>query len=288
MLSYAVITPARDEEANLGRLASALAAQEVMPSRWLVVDNGSTDGTSQLLNRLSGELPWLRVVTTGGTPTPRREAVIARALEAGLLALDLEPDVLLKLDADIAFEPDYCARLLAAFERDPKLGIASGSCWELEDGEWVQRYMTWATVWGAARSFRWNCLQEILPLEERLGWDGIDVIKANLRGWRTETMHDLAFQHHRPEGEREGSVARAWEAEGRVAYYMHYRISYLLFRALHRARRHPAALAFVWGYLCAMFRRESRCTDRQVWRYLREQQRLRVLPLRAREAMGRR
>ena len=94
----------------------------------------------------------------------------------------MSPDVVVNVDADVTMEPDYFERLLEALERDPSLGIASGSAWEPHDGVWRQRFViTGGTVWGATRAYRWACLQDVLPLEERHGWDGIDQLKARAR-----------------------------------------------------------------------------------------------------------
>ena len=92
---------------------------------------------------------------------------------------------MVKLDADISFANDYFERLLASFDDDPRLGIASGTCFEQRDGEWCERHVTADHVWGACRAYRAACLEQVSPLEERMGWDGIDVLKANARGWRT-------------------------------------------------------------------------------------------------------
>jgi biofilm PGA synthesis N-glycosyltransferase PgaC len=288
MLTYAIITPARDEAENLTRLAWCIADQTLKPSTWVVVDNGSTDDTLGVARAVEVDHPWLKVVSVPGESTPTREAPIARALRQGLEALLEAPDIVVKLDADVSFEPDYLERLVGAFEADAQLGIASGSGYEEEQGVWRQQHMTGSSVWGASRAYRWVCLQELLPLDERVGWDGIDVIKANMRGWRTGTLLDLPFRHHRKEGLREGSRSAAWAADGRVAHYLGYRLSYLLARTLFRAIREPAALAMVGAYSGALLRREARCGDEDVVQHLREQQRLRRLPVRAREAFGRR
>jgi hypothetical protein len=126
-----------------------------------------------------------------------------------------------------------------------------------------------------------------MPLEERLGWDGIDEFKANARGWRTQTLVELPFRHHRREGVRDGEWRMRVE-HGRFAHYVGYRPSYLLLRALHNARRHPAALGLVWGYVAAAVSRAPGLEDRSAREYVRSQQRLRNVPLRVREALGRR
>jgi biofilm PGA synthesis N-glycosyltransferase PgaC len=287
-LRYAVITPTRDEEANLPRLGACMAAQTLLPDAWVIVDNGSRDDTLSIAWRLASEHGWVRVVDQPGAEGLRRGAPSVRAFTAGLGALDELPDLVVNLDADVSVEPEYFERLAARFAADPGLGIAGGSCHEYQDGRWRQRHVTGTTVWGASRVYRWRCLQALLPLEERLGWDGMCEVKANSLGWRTAIFEDLPFRHHRREGQRDGTAARARAAQGRASHYMGYRGWYLVLRALHHARREPAALAMVWGYAAAALTRQRRSADRAAVAYLRRQQRLRDLPLRLSEALGRR
>ncbi len=203
---YDVITPARDEAANLPRLASCLAAQTVRPRTWTIVDNGSTDETIEVAGRAAVEHDWVRVVSISGSSSADRGASVVRALQAGLAAISSDPpEIVVNVDADVSMESDYFERLVAKFVADPSLGIASGSAFELEDGIWRQRHVTGSTVWGASRAYRWDCLQAILPLEERIAWDGIDEFKANACGWHTQAFEELPFRHHRREGERDGS-----------------------------------------------------------------------------------
>ena len=90
-----------------------------------------------------------------------------------------------------------------------------------------------------------------------MGWDGLDEIRVQLRGMRTQTCVDLPFRHHRPEGGRELTSLHHGEALGRASWYMGYRPSYLAMRALYRARREPAALAMLWGYAAAAATRRA-------------------------------
>ena len=95
-----------------------------------------------------------------------------------------------------------------------------------------------------------------------MGWDGVDEFRANARGWHTRTFKDLPFRHHRREGERDGAKHRARLAQGRAARYIGYRLWYLSLRALWHARKEPAALAMIWGYLDAAIKREPRLATR--------------------------
>ncbi len=288
MRSYAVITPVRDERENLPRLAASLAAQTEQPRAWLIVDNGSQDGTLELAQTLAGEHPWISPLSVPGSTAAERGAPIVRALHAAIEALSSDaPDFVVNVDADISFEPDYFERLLDRFDADASLGIASGSGFELEDGEWRQRHVTGSTVWGASRAFRWACLQEILPFEERVAWDGIDEFKANARGWRTLAFEDLPFKHHRREGERDGAVARAPEPGPRGLLR---RLPALVPRPARALQRpaDPAALGMIAGYASAAVHREPRSHDAEARAYLRRQQSVRSLRLRSLEATGRR
>jgi glycosyltransferase involved in cell wall biosynthesis len=254
---------------------------------WIVVDNGSTDDTPELLGSLTAEHAWIRAVPVPGEGDPLPGAPIVRAFHAGLAALGEFPDVVVKLDADVSFEPDYFERLLAAFDAEPALGIASGACYEFEDGEWRERHVTGAHVRGATRAYRRECLDVVLPLEERMGWDGVDELKAGARGWRTAIVRDIRFLHHRAVGARDGGRHRRWVAQGRGARFMGYRFSYLVLRTLHRARQDPAALGMLWGYAADAVRRAPVCDDAAARAFLRRQQSVRHLRTRMRETSGR-
>ena len=112
-------------------------------------------------------------------------------------------------------------------------------------------------------------------LEPRMGWDGLDEISVQLRGLRTATFADLSFREHRATGGRERSSLHHGDAVGRASWYMGYRPSYLVMRALYRAGSEPASLAMVWGYVAAAVARESRCPDQEIVSALRDRQRLR-------------
>ena len=239
-LSYGIITPARNEATNLRQLAHCIAMQEAAPTAWVVVDDGSSDGTPDLVESLAREHPWVRLTSSSGTSLARG-APIVRAFHAGVAGLESLPDVVVKLDADITVGPDYFRRLLTEFERDPRLGIAGGACFEAtSDGVWRQRHGTGPPVWGACRAYHRECLREILPLDEHMGWDTLDQIKANLRGWKTVVFYDLPFRHHRVEGERDGSRLRTTTIQGEGAHYLAYRPSYLIVRTLFRKPPRPS------------------------------------------------
>ena len=287
-LTYCVVTPVRDERENLSRLASALARQTTPPLRWVIVDTASTDDTVEVAATLALAHAWISVVQTGGAGSADRGWPVVNAIHEGVRAVaSLEPGVVVSFDADVSVEPDYFARVLRALEADERLAIVGGTCFEYADGVWLERPVSAPHhVWGAARAYRWACLADVFPLEMRMGWDGVDELKAELAGWRTRTI-GAPFLHFRPEGQRDGARWRPWLNEGDVAHFMGYRPSAVLLRTIHRLRNDPHALALLAGYMRGKLGRRPVCASVEARRLLREQQRLRHLPSRLREARSR-
>ena len=277
-LTYAAVTPARDEEDNLRRLAACMVAQTVRPAAWVIAENGSADGTAQLARQLAAAHPWITVIGTRAAASYDRTSPYMRAFHAGVDALAGAGDVVVKLDADVSMDSGFFEGMLAAFASDPRLGIASGTLFELDGSKWREIVLLGAHCWGPTRAYRRSCLDTVLPLDDGIGYASIDEVKAQLAGFTTRTLSHLPFRHHRPEGAGEGSRWRSWSSQGAAAHYTGYRPSYLLARSAYRMRRDPAALALVTGYLACAIRRAPRHHDQRVIGALRDQQRVRRLP----------
>jgi glycosyltransferase involved in cell wall biosynthesis len=280
-LDYAIVTPARDEQALLQQLAKTIFGQTVRPTLWVIADNGSRDGTRKIAEQLSANHRWIHLISVEGAEQPTRGGPVVEAFESGLRDLREWPNVLVKLDCDVVLPHEYFERLMNEFANDPALGIASGTQLQPYGREWRPRRMTGTMVPAPARAYRRECLVGLLPLERCVGWDHVDQLKAVARGWRTAEIGDLYFLHVRPEGARDGG--RYWHLQGAAAHYLGYRPTYLLFRTLYRARSDPRALQMISGFTSAYLRQTPRCTDRWVVAKGREQQRLLNLPHRIRE-----
>jgi len=291
MQTHLIVTPARNEAENLTRLADSLISQAWRPSAWIVVDNGSTDETERVVRELAQEHDWIRFLSIEGEKTHARGRASVRAFNAGVHGIAGDFDLITNLDADVSFGPDYFDALRDAFGARPKLGIASGLCYEpAAERGWLPVFVTYPNLRGASRSYRQACLLELLPLEERLGWDGIDSVRANIRGWETATIPTLSYFHHRPTGARDRSRFSGWAEEGSVSYYMWYRPSYLVARTLYHVvgDRDPASAGLAWGYGRAALRRDPRHAEPGFREFVRSQQTLRQLHVRMREVRGRR
>jgi poly-beta-1,6-N-acetyl-D-glucosamine synthase len=283
-LSYGIVTPVLNQADDLRRLASDLLEQTVVPTAWVVVDQGSVDGTRAIADSLAREQTWIRVASTKMAEAPQ-VAPIVHAFHVGLAELDPTPDVVVRLEADTSLDSAHFERLLG--ERASAADLAAAAQPDVDEGHgvWRQRHGTGPGVWGACRAYRRDCLDDLMPLEEHMGWDTLDLQKAVVKGWGSRLFLDLPFRHHRSEGIRDGARFRTWVIQGEATHFMSYRVSYLLVRTLFRMPRDPAAVGLLVGYGRALAGRRPRCADAELRSYVREQQSLRRLPLRAREAL---
>ena len=220
-------------------------------------------------------------------PGPQeRGAPIVRAFEAALDRLGGAYDIVINVDADVSMEG-------SSFRRASPQHSSGILHWGLraESRTSFRRHMGAKVRDRRYRLGRNTCVQASVPrrrssLERRHGWDGIDQLRARSMGWTTRVLEDLPFRHHRREGERDGSRWAHWRVCGESSYYMGYRPWYLILRAAHQARREPASVAMLWGYASSVARRRPQWNDAAARLVLREDQRLRALLSRRREALG--
>jgi glycosyltransferase involved in cell wall biosynthesis len=287
--THLVVTPARNEADNLRRLGTCLIQQTWRPEAWIVVDNGSTDGTADVVRAFADTHPWIRLVSIASDAEPVRGRSSVRAFNAGVTEVTKHPDLITGLDADVSFESGYFDGLRSEFERNPRLGIAAGMCYEPVGDGWEPVHVTHPNLRGASLTYRRECLTELLPLEGRHAWDGIAVVRANIRGWQTAMVSDLRYFHHRPTGARDTSRFTSFAEEGDSAYYMWYRPSYMVIRTFYRTIgvRDPAAVGLVWGFARSALSRRSRHPEPGFREFVRSNQSPAKWLSRARETTGR-
>jgi poly-beta-1,6-N-acetyl-D-glucosamine synthase len=231
--SYAVITPVRDEAEHFGRTASAMASQTHRPLEWIIVDDGSTDGTRAIADSYASRYDWIRVVDAGTAHRRARGAPIVRAFNLGRSELRTSPDITVKLDGDLFFPAHYFAWVAWTFARDGSAGVVGGVAMIFDGARWKPDGRSTHNVNGVAKAYRTTCLDDIGGLRASMGWDGIDEYSARAKGWHVHVITELVILHYRPRGSKQVWYQARWE-EGQANHYMGYRPSFLLVRALYR------------------------------------------------------
>ncbi len=283
-----------NERELLPRMLASIERQLRTPELLLLVDDGSSDGSYEVATDFAAAHPYARVVR--GLERERTSDRLARAHEliafqAALDQLDREQasfDVYAKLDADLELPLDYFARIIAALESDPRVGIAGSQLsMPSQEGRVEEEPSQRWHVRGATKFYRRECLERISPLPPILGWDTIDETRARRLGYEVRSVEfpEQPPLHLRPTGSYDG-VLRGYRRRGAAAWgYGAHPLNVSASVAL-RLRDRPrvlAGLAYLGGYLNAGLRREPRA-EPETRRYLQREQlaRLRAaLPLRA-------
>lgn len=280
--SYAVITPVRDEAEHLRRTAHSLLAQTHRPTQWIVVDDGSTDGTREIAQAYASEHEWITVVASGIRHRRGRGAPIVNAFETGRRMLRGRPDVTVKLDGDLFFPSHYFEWVAATFARVPRAGIVGGVVLIPQGDRWRLDGKSTHNVNGVAKAYRTDCLEDIGGLRPSMGWDGIDEYGARARGWEVHVLGELQILHYRPRGSRQPWHQARWE-EGLGNHYMGYRASFLLVRAIYRMIVEPPPLlggaVLAAGYLYGRLRGSEQIDDPGARALLRQEQQMRLRAL---------
>jgi len=279
-----LISPVRDEGENIDAVVEGVESQVRPPDLWIVVDDGSVDGTREKLDAHAGRLPYLRIVSTPPDFTRDKGDRLAaaapdRAWNYGLRQVDPgEFTHLGKLDGDIVLPPEFLAGMLERFREDSTLGMAGGAILELEGDAWKPLRTPADHVTAPARLYSRACFEAIGGMPERLGADVITTTYAKLNDFRTATFTDLPVRHLRHIGTAQGAL-RGRARHGAYQYIVHYSLAWILLRSLMVSLRfRPYGLSGVWflgGYLGAALRRMPRVEDPEFRTFVRAEQRAR-------------
>ena len=274
---YVVITAVRNEEAHIENTIRSVIAQTVLPLRWVIVSDGSTDRTDEIVRGYANTWRFIELLRVG-TPHTHGFASKVYALNQGAHRFGQTAfEFIGHLDGDVSFGPSYFADLLERFDRDPNLGVAGGGIYEWDGSKYSpRRENSIRSVAGAVQMFRCQCYDSIggfLPLEHG-GYDWCAEVMARMKGWRVQSFPDLAVCHHRPTRGWVGRLRR-WYQDGLMDFSLG---SHPLFEIAKLGRRVPSRphvlgafvrfCAFTWAYC----RRGKRPVSEEFVKYLRREQ----------------
>jgi len=276
-IPYVLITPARNEERFIEKLIESVIHQTVLPEKWVIVNDGSTDATASIVSRYVEKYDWMELLNL----SPRRDRSFAakvHAFNAGFARVkNLEFEVVGNLDSDLSFEADYLEFLLNKFREDASLGVAGTIFREEGYSSATDSFEGQNHVAGGCQLFRRRCFERIggyVP-NKAGGIDWIAVTTARMMGWTTRSFREKYFFHYRSLGTAERSLLASTFSYGEKDYYLGGHPLWELFRAAYRTTKKPyvvGGLVLYSGYLSAFLRRMDRPVSDELMRFHRKEQ----------------
>jgi biofilm PGA synthesis N-glycosyltransferase PgaC len=275
-LKYVLITPARNEAQYIDLTLKSMIAQSQVPLKWVIVSDGSTDGTDDIVRGYIADHPWIELVRM-----PERQerhfAGKVYAFNAGYERVkDLDFDVVGNLDADVSFEPALFEHLMRRMAESPGLGVA-GAPFREGTFQYDYRYTNIENVWGGCQMFRRACFESIggyMPLKGGC-IDHVAVLSARLHGWQTRTFTEHVCMHHRVMGTALHGGLKAKVRAGAKDYSVGNHPLWQAFRMCYQLSRPPlvfGGLALGWGYAQAWMRRDEIPLPPQLVAFVRKEQ----------------
>lgn len=277
---YLLISPCRNEADYMRQTLDTVVAQTVTPTKWLIIDDGSTDDTPKILADYAAAHDWIEIVTK---PDRGHRAVGPGVIEAFYYGLDQiswqeEFDYLCKLDLDLSLPTGYFEGLMQRMEAEPRIGSCSGKPYFMQNGKMVSEKCGDEMSVGMTKFYRTTCFSEIGGFVREVMWDAIDCHKSRQLGWIACSWDDeeLRFEHLRPMGSSQKSVFTGRARHGFGQYYMGSNFLFFTATCVFRMAHPPlivGGLASWWGYVSAALKGEAQQEDKELRAFIRAYQR---------------
>jgi len=276
-MRYVLITPAKNEAKNIGKTIESVASQTIQPLQWVIVSDGSTDSTDDIVKNAASQYPFV-VYKRNDSPAKKEFSSKVNAFNLGQKSLTVSDYQFIgNLDADVSFEKDYFGQILSRFSVDPKLGLAGGLVWECVNGIERPFKVSLNSVSGAVQLFRRTCFEEIggyIPVKSG-GIDSAAEIYARACGWIVETFPEYKVLHHGPMLTGAGNIQRMMFRSGVTKYKLGYHPLFHFMSCAGRLFQKPVflgAICFFAGYCYAALKSEKFILPNHVVRFLRKEQ----------------
>jgi glycosyltransferase involved in cell wall biosynthesis len=275
-----LVTPCRDEAEHAVRTLESVLAQTLRPARWVLVDDGSTDGTTEILESYAARHPFITVVRRSDRGRRLVGPGVVDAFYAGLESVELgDYEFVCKLDLDLDLPPSYFEILIDRMHADPRLGTCSGKPYfRSAGGDLISEGCGDEMSVGMTKLYRVACFREIGGFVREVMWDGIDCHRCRQLGWRVRAWDEegLRFVHLRPMGSSDRGLLTGRLRHGYGQWFMGTGPVYMLASAVYRMARRPfviGGLAMFAGYVGSWLRSRPRYPDLEFRRFLRRYQR---------------
>ena len=243
-MKYYTIIPAHNEEAFMGITLQSLVAQTILPTKAVIVNDNSTDGTAAIVQQYIKHYPWISLINKKSDAVHMPGSKVIQAFNTGYETVDDEYDIIVKLDADLILPPNYFETVINAFKADDTVGMAGGFAYIEKDGNWVLESLTDKDhIRGAFKAYRKACFLQIDKLRPQMGWDTVDELLCKFYGWKVVTIENLVVKHLKPTGANYNQAARY--KQGEAFYTLGYGFTITAIAGAKLAMRKKKPLLFI-------------------------------------------
>ena len=273
---YCLITPCRNEEEYARRALESVVNQSILPALWVIVDDGSTDSTSQILDEYAKHYSYIRVVCRPDRGVRKVGPGVIEAFYEGYATIDPRDfDYICKFDLDLEIPSRYFEILMERMERQPRLGTCSGKPYfpNPNTGALISEMCGDEMSVGMTKFYRVKCFEEIGGFVREVMWDGIDCHTCRMKGWlaRSWDDSDLRFLHLRAMGSSHKGMLTGRQRHGFGQYFMGTWFPYMVASAVFRMTRPPiivGGVAMLWGYITSWEKGLPRYENAEFVRFL--------------------
>jgi glycosyltransferase involved in cell wall biosynthesis len=275
-LNYVLITPARNEAEFIDLTIRSMVAQTFLPLKWVIVSDGSTDQTDEIVKGYTETQPWIQLLRMPER-NERHFAGKVHAFNTGYEQVkDLNFDVVGNIDADVSFEPDHFEFLIGRMAQNPQLGVA-GAPFREGSFQYDFRYSNIENVWGGCQLFRRACFSAIggyMPIKGGC-IDHVAVLSARMHGWQTRSFTERICTHHRVMGTALQGSLKAKFKQGVKDHFVGNHPRWEIFRTIYQMKHRPfvvGGLALGWGYFRSLLRRQEIPLSAELVAFVRQEQ----------------
>ena len=213
-MKVCVIIPVFNEQDFIKKSVESLIDQTIKPAEVIYVNDNSTDNSKNIIKNLIGKCEWIRVIDHKSVQEHIPGSKVIEAFNFGLKNLETQFDVICKFDGDIVLPTNYIEKIIEIFDKKEKVGITGGNLYILRNGKWIYENIAAKThVRGPIKAYRAECFNDIKGLKSSIGWDTVDVLLAQKKGWLIYTDKNLIVKHLKPTGQKYSLKSKILQGE---------------------------------------------------------------------------
>jgi len=270
-MNYYIIIPAYNEAQFIGLTLNSLISQTVLPSKIIVVNDNSTDNTSEIVNSFIEKYPYISLVEKKSDAIHLPGSKVIQAFQEGEKHIDNNYDIIVKVDADLIFPKNYFETIFKHFQSDEKIGMVGGFAYIEKNGNWILENLTDKDhIRGAFKAYRKECFKQIGGLKPAMGWDTVDELLCKFYNWKIITDTSLHVKHLKPTGSNYNKSARY--KQGEAFYSLGYGFIITTIASLKLAFRKKQPILFfdyIKGFFKAKFSKKELLVTKEQAQFIR-------------------